>query len=373
MKKFYVEGYWKGNLGDDLFLKILCERYPECNFTIIADFKYRETYNFENIEFISEKKDMFTKINNKLRSYTNQLKAPVKNLKFDSYNGFIELGGSLFMLPKNGKLSDYNYKQRQKFIQKFKSGFIIGSNFGPFSSQYQLRKYFDLFKKYNGIVFRDSFSYSLFNNLKNIDWAPDVVFGLSESIKDSHKEDTPAYIVISVIDINRKLEKDTYSSTLEIEYYNKLIEFINNAVLNEKNVILFSFCEFENDYNVCLEIFNRLNEKQKKYVTVYNHKNIDNSLKIISNAERIIASRFHAMILGWVYEIPTMVISYSKKIENVINDSWPEQKFQDIHQVKELNIKDIFMAEKIPQHIVNEYKMDSRRHFEFLNEYIENN
>ena len=34
----------------------------------------------------------------------------------------------------------------------------------------------ELFAKYDGVTFRDQFSYNLFSCLKNVRWAPDIVF-----------------------------------------------------------------------------------------------------------------------------------------------------------------------------------------------------
>ncbi len=40
-KKVMIYAYCNFNLGDDLFIKILCERYPEVHFLLYAPIEYK--------------------------------------------------------------------------------------------------------------------------------------------------------------------------------------------------------------------------------------------------------------------------------------------------------------------------------------------
>src|SRR5690625_2356463 len=52
MKKVMVYAYTQFNLGDDLFIKILCERYPETQFVLYAPKKYKRCFQgMRNILF----------------------------------------------------------------------------------------------------------------------------------------------------------------------------------------------------------------------------------------------------------------------------------------------------------------------------------
>src|SRR5699024_1160694 len=44
MKKVMVYAYSQFNLGDDLFIKILCERYPETQFVLYAPKQYKRCF-----------------------------------------------------------------------------------------------------------------------------------------------------------------------------------------------------------------------------------------------------------------------------------------------------------------------------------------
>lgn len=43
MKKIKVNAYLNANLGDDLFIKVLCERYKNVSFHICGNKLYKET------------------------------------------------------------------------------------------------------------------------------------------------------------------------------------------------------------------------------------------------------------------------------------------------------------------------------------------
>ena len=44
MKKIKVYAYTRQNLGDDLFIKILCERYPNTQFVLYAPNVYKDIF-----------------------------------------------------------------------------------------------------------------------------------------------------------------------------------------------------------------------------------------------------------------------------------------------------------------------------------------
>jgi colanic acid/amylovoran biosynthesis protein len=44
-KKILVKGYYNYNFGDDLFVKILLDRFPDDHFNIIAPSQYKAVWN----------------------------------------------------------------------------------------------------------------------------------------------------------------------------------------------------------------------------------------------------------------------------------------------------------------------------------------
>lgn len=41
MKEIFIYAWLAGNLGDDLFVQSLCERYPAIQFCVLADKQYK--------------------------------------------------------------------------------------------------------------------------------------------------------------------------------------------------------------------------------------------------------------------------------------------------------------------------------------------
>jgi colanic acid/amylovoran biosynthesis protein len=56
-EKVVVKGYFKKNLGDDLFLKILAEKYPEVDFEVYTKTNYENVFENKNIKFFGSKKE----------------------------------------------------------------------------------------------------------------------------------------------------------------------------------------------------------------------------------------------------------------------------------------------------------------------------
>lgn len=51
--RIFTAGYFMNNLGDDLFLKILLEKYPNCKFVIIAGHNYKNKFPHKNLIIIN--------------------------------------------------------------------------------------------------------------------------------------------------------------------------------------------------------------------------------------------------------------------------------------------------------------------------------
>lgn len=64
MKKIIIYAYTKFNLGDDLFIKVLCERYPKTKFIIYAPKDYKKCFkDIKNIKCYSSQSILNRAIN----------------------------------------------------------------------------------------------------------------------------------------------------------------------------------------------------------------------------------------------------------------------------------------------------------------------
>ncbi len=292
----FLLAYTRQNLGDDLFIKILLEQYPHCDFYIkIKDPIYlKYFFKYPNLHI--------TVGDNSLNS--------ICSMNIDDYDAFVYIGGSIFMEGKSGisnKFYDFLDRLRNRSIPFY----YISCNYGP----YQTKEFFNLSKKsfhnVKDICFRDRYSYNLFNQMDTVRYAPDLIF--SHDLK-SYKKIANS-IGISVINLDKKLN----SQQLKSAYYDFLVNNINNFISQGKKVYLFSFCKYEGDEIVIDEVLKHFN--QTRNITCCNYDgNLDKFIKLYGQMEYALCSRFHAMVLSSIFQQRTFVLSYSEKIDSVIKD-----------------------------------------------------
>ena len=197
--KIYMKAYLSHNLGDDLFVKTLVDRYKNHKFYAISNgFKYNK---YDNLKVYSNK--FICKI--------------IRKLKLESYLAnmcdiTVTIGGSMYM--------ERTEKDKQR---KFQIGnnkhYILGCNFGPYKTQ----EYFDnvkkVFENAEDVCFREKYSYELFKDLKNVRYEPDILFSLDTSnINITNRRRA----IISVISCAYKIGEN-----YQKEYENKMLELIN--------------------------------------------------------------------------------------------------------------------------------------------------
>lgn len=348
MKKIFIMAYARANLGDDLFICMLLKRYPKAQFYInIKDIKYAKAFeNVDNINIIKSDDETFN-----------------RNTDYDAY---IYIGGSIFM--EGGKV--YNLDEGcLEFMKKCKKNnipfFYISSNFGP----YYTDKYFNLvketFKNCTDICFRDKYSYELFENIESVRYAPDVAFNYKQSNKIDKIKDS---IGISLIDLSTRenlLNK-------EEQYINMISNNIENFVRLGNEVYLFSFCEYEGDEQGIDKVLARLSNEYKNKVNVIKYNgNITEFLEKFNSMEYMICTRFHSMILSVVFKQKFCVISYSDKINNVIDDLNLCKNYLELKDISPNVILDKPKFSEIKDIDLDNIVKMSEKQFEKLDEYME--
>lgn len=296
--KVFIMAYARKNFGDDLFVKMLLDKYKKVDFFMkVNNYEFlKELDKYENLHVLNGD-DTDEKLN---------------KMKVEEYDAYVYIGGSIFM--EGGKV--YNLSPKfYDFVKRCKKKNIpfcyISSNYGP----YQTQEYFDLsrenFKTCTDICFRDKYSYNLFKDIKSVRYAPDFAF----SYKMPNTSKIPNSIGISLInlDIRKKLEK------VKDDYYNCLVNNIKQYIENGNTVYLYSFCEHEKDEVTVDRLLEEFNHNPK-IVGVKYDGNVDKFLETYGKMEYMICARFHAMVLSCVARQKIYVMSYSNKIDNVIED-----------------------------------------------------
>ena len=104
-------------------------------------------------------------------------------------------------------------------------------------------------------------------------------------------------------------------------YYIILEKNIKKYIEQRRDVVLFSFCKYEGDEKAIEELMRRFpnNIKEKIKVVKYDG-DIEQFLSQYSKMEYFICARFHSMVLSVIMGQKCQIMSYSDKINNVIDD-----------------------------------------------------
>lgn len=315
MKKVFLLAYSKVNLGDDLFVDILVNRYKNVQFFTRAIQENTYIYNKNaNLHF---------------KDYTLEDLAEISAKEFDA---IVYIGGSIFMEHAGGverikKLNAIAANCKRNDVPFL----FISSNFGPYKSPEYKREVQKLMRNITDICFRDRNSYETFNKYPSVRYAPDVVFSYNRPVRV--KKDT---VGVSVLNFKYRKELKFYQR----KYYEVLKNSIINYIKQGKTVTLFSFCEYEGDEDSIDLIISELPVKYAEKIQVERYRGkLDDFIKKYSSMEYFLCSRFHSMVLSAIFKQKVSILSYSNKIVNVIYDL---HLSKDYYNVSEINdIKDI--------------------------------
>lgn len=352
MKNILVNAYLEKNLGDDLFLKILFDRYPNVKWFIdTTDYTYKEVFkNYKNVDIIGTKMYRIMKKIGLQRIYTNKCDAVV----------FI--GGSIFIQFNEWEVL-HKYRETLFNLFKRKEKYIIGSNFGPYKDQKFIDKNKELFNKCTDICFRDSYSYDLFKELKNVRVNPDIVFQLKSQNRNKIKDS----IGISIIDLEDREDLARYNKI----YCEKIKEIVEHLISKGKSITFFSFCESQGDMKAINNIINLVDNKFRNKINTVNYTgNIDKFLSEFESMENIIGTRFHACILSQVFGQGLYPIIYSDKTYNVLKDIGLDSSYSFIKNIENIDIDnmiDIISNNKIKDKCI--FK-DAEKQFKGLDKYV---
>ena len=298
MKKVFVMAYLRKNFGDDLFVKMLLEKYKNIDFYI----------KYDKYEFI----DILDKFDNLHILYGMDIDEELYNADVNEYDAYVYIGGSIFM--EGG--SSYNLSEKfYNFVKRCKENnkpfCYISCNYGP----YQTQEYFELskkdFKECTDICFRDLYSYNLFSDIETVRYAPDFAFCYNTPKVEKQKD------TVGITVINLNIRKDL--KEINDKYMKFLERNIKNYISLGKNIYLFSFCKHEGDEETIEAILKLFPNESHLHIVKYTG-DIDEFLKQYNTMEYMICARFHAMILSSIAMQKMYIMSYSKKIDRVIED-----------------------------------------------------
>lgn len=230
-------------MGDDLFVKILSDRYKNITFYSYSDYNYKNVFKSSNLKIYGGN---FYKMINRIIKGITLKKYRLADSLVKRYKFTIFIGGSMFI-------------QNSNKVEK------------------------SILEKANDVCFRDKNSYEKFKDLKNVRWAPDIVFTLDTSnisIKNNKK------VVISIIDCSRKNNCEYKDS-----YEKKIIEISEYFIRKGYEVIMMSFCKFEGDELAIESIYSKCNDDLKQKLKKYYYRgNIEEALNVMADCQIIVGT-----------------------------------------------------------------------------------
>ena len=357
MKKIFLNAYDKVNFGDDLFVRYIANRYSNVKFFIWTDKNNKKTFSdVKNIKII----DKNSKFVSFLRRLRPSFESRYKKMLEDKCNAIVYIGGSIFIEYENwiNQINWLNYQARNKF-------FVLGANFGPYKSEEYKVSLNKVFENMEDVCFRDKYSYNIFLKNKKVRYAPDILF--NQFIPNLNTVKKQIFVsVINCIGRDGLGRLEQYSQS----YIKNIITLLKNKLNNGYSIVLSSFCKEEGDETSVSLIYECLKEYEDSIIVCnYDGTNTNKILEYIAMSEYVIATRFHAMILGFAARKPVLPIIYSDKTKNVLIDLNFDGQIIDLRNDGNwVKCEDINLWKSLSINKIKELKSNSELHFSRLDD-----
>lgn len=326
-KKIFIHAYLFSNLGDDLFVRELCLRYPKVQFLVVATAVYKKTFEgIHNLKILSCDSYKAKKIDEKYKK--EGIDQGYKFYLASKADAVVHIGGSAFVQHKEDYCPFYEFDAN--LVRFSKRLYQIGANFGPYKDNAYYQSYHELFGNYQSISFRDKASYELFQDIEQASYAPDVLFGMKVNKQKKKKQEA----VLSVIDMENRLGMYPLAQ-YEDAYLRWNLLAIRWLLERGYKVKLLSFCSCEYDPVMINKIMTELTkEEQDKVSTHFYEQNIEEMLTLFEEAKICIGTRFHSVVLGLVCRCKVLPVIYSVKTNELLKDLHIEEKVElsDLHK-----------------------------------------
>lgn len=353
--QIYIRGYFSANFGDDLFVRVLTNRYPDQQFVLVLNSEYKNSLNdIKNLKVIA-----LNKVQRGLSKF-RILKDAYKSAEKKSDLSIL-VGGSLFQEYKNDRAA---IERIDSYPGQYNPAYVIGSNFGPYHTQ----EFYDKCEKYflsvKDVCFRDYYSYDLFQQLPTVRQAKDILFDVPNIFPVKVSKERIA--VISVMDF----ENYPHLMQYEKDYLHFIQVSMENLIKDNYKIYLVSFCQNDGDEKGIDKVLKNPNLSDLSNISTFKYRgeNWEELLDLFARAEIVIATRFHSMILGLSYKAKTLPILYNQKCLRVLEDLGYEN--QGI-KVEDLASAEFNSLEYIEMEHLENVQQEAELQFKKLDEVLE--
>ena len=349
-----VRFYSALNLGDDLFIYILSRRYGENN---ILTYNQKIPSSLDKIYVLPRYKYIFFRA---LEKITRKIFLDIWLSR--SSEIYVYIGGSIFI--ENNNLQ--KWEEETRFYRDLSIPYyILGSNFGPYKNPKFVGIVRDIVSGAQDVCFRDKASYELFRDIPSVRVATDIAFTLNTGMFESVPKQTKT-VIISVIDAYSRFDEVTAD-----RYEREIVNLSRQLVKDGYKVTLMSFCKYEGDEIATQRILGKMGKKLQESVSSYAYTgDIYEALGILSRSEIIVASRFHAAVLGLVFGKKILPIVYSDKTLNILRDLDFDGPIFDIREIDKLSGRK-FDISNLKSNDVSRQKKLAEKQFQELDKILE--
>lgn len=358
-KKVFLFACIEKNIGDDLFIRTVCDRYPHVQFTISSDANYGSLSKIKNLSFSRRLKwwTFFTSLEPRttIRKITKTLGASTLKLLLGKRDVALFIVGNAFKnFAYRGKYQSEWIKKRLQLAKKF---YLISTNFGPYNDNRWKDNFEEIFPQMADVCFRDEYSYQLFEHLSNTRFAPDAILTLGEQQVNGT---APKNVIISIIDCSFNARSEELRRAAE-SYESKMIEVAQKFLSEGYRVTLLN-SNANQDRPACDRIISHIDSDNVDVVD-YNGE-LDVVFDLYRNSSCVVATRLHTIILAWLYRLPVVPIVYDIKVENLLNSYHFSADRFDIKSLDDVSSEDIFEAMRKYDYFLSQETIDSS-HLQF--------
>lgn len=350
--RVYLFACIEKNIGDDLFVKLLCERYPDIVFVITSKAKYGSLKRIPNLVFsdVLKKWNWASSLcpNNKIKSVVAKVIQVYYTFKLPKYKIGVSIVGNAFKNPEySGWAQSRWIREKIKLVDKF---YIMSTNFGPYKDERWKTDFEKIFSTMSDVCFRDKYSFDLFSNLSNVRFAPDAVFTMGKKQHENNKN-----VIISVIDCSFYARNENLKKVAPV-FEKKMAETIDILYQNGYTVTLLN-SNTEQDKPACKRILKMIGSHD---ISVVDYDgDLDLIFELYKHSSFVIGTRLHTIILGWLYNMSVVPIVYDIKVSNLLDACSYNQALFDITQLDCVTGLDIVNALVNNHYVVSKDILDN--------------
>lgn len=353
------------NIGDDLFIYLVCKRYPNTTFTISSAAQYGTLKELPNLKFDEALNKWCsatgTETTHFLKRVYHLIREKVYENKIEKHDiGVYVVGNAFKNMNYTGKNQSYWIKKRIDIVEKF---YLMSTNFGPYKDERWKNDFLSIYPTMEDVCFRDVDSYGLFKDLPNVRYAPDAVisFGRQERVIE---EKGYKRLLISIIDCAFSVRSDALKAAAPI--YEQSIAEIIDLFQNRGYKVTIINSNTEQDSPACHRILDMC--EQSEGVDVINYEgNLERIFEAYRTADGVIATRLHPIILGWLYNLPVIPLVYDKKVLSLLKSYDFTSDYYKVEEMQKVNPQEVYnIIETYDYKLPDEIIFDSNKQFEML-------